>query len=124
MDTLTQTFETTGHAIAKCRLCKHVRRVAYVITTTQRACLGRPVETQTVSVGGGPQTLIRDRYAFEIQLIRQAGKCVACGERDSTVKPVRGVLVADKKCNDRCMGAFGPSCECSCAGGNHGANFD
>ena len=27
-----------------------------------------------------------------------------------------------KKCDGRCMGAVGPSCDCQCGGENHGAN--
>jgi len=30
---------------------------------------------------------------------------------------------AEKVCNARCMGAYGPSCECSCAGRNHGGRW-
>lgn len=119
-----RSFTTAGHAIAKCRHCKHVRRVAFTVTTTQGSHLGRMTERQSVSVNGGPQTAIRDKYAFDMALYRQAGTCDSCGERDGTVRAVRGVLVADKNCNSRCMGSTGPSCECSCAGQNHGANYD
>jgi hypothetical protein len=35
---------------------------------------------------------------------------------------VRGVFRADKKCDTRCLGAKGHSCECSCGGKNHGAS--
>lgn len=35
---------------------------------------------------------------------------------------VEGVIGSHstKECNDRCMGAVGPSCDCSCGGANHG----
>lgn len=33
---------------------------------------------------------------------------------------IEGFYVADKKCDGRCMGATGHSCECSCGGANHG----
>lgn len=35
---------------------------------------------------------------------------------------LKGRLVEDKKCDGRCMGATGPSCDCSCGGANHGIN--
>lgn len=34
---------------------------------------------------------------------------------------VQGKYNPDKKCNARCLSATGTSCECSCAGKNHGA---
>lgn len=121
----TRSFQSTGHAIARCKAkaCNTVRRVGFTVETTQRAYLGRLVETQTVSVDGGRVTAVRDRHALECALYRHAGTCPVCSGA-ATVKTIRGVLVADKACNARCMGATGPSCECSCAGQNHGANFD
>lgn len=121
----TRSFQSTGHAIARCKAkaCNAVRRFAFTVETTQRAYLGRPVETQTVSVDGGNPINVRDRHGFESVLYRHAGTCPTCSG-PATVRPVRGVLVADKTCDGRCMGAFGPSCECSCAGQNHGAKFD
>jgi hypothetical protein len=29
---------------------------------------------------------------------------------------------SDHPCNAKCMGAVGPSCDCSCGGANHGRN--
>ena len=37
-----------------------------------------------------------------------------------TVKAVIGTT-STKECDARCMGAVGPSCDCSCGGANHGA---
>lgn len=48
-------------------------------------------------------------------------KCV-CGRLVSLL-PVLGKYVAGKVCNAKCMAATGPSCECSCAGKNHGASW-
>lgn len=36
-------------------------------------------------------------------------------------KPMK-VKVTEKVCNGVCMGAIGPSCDCSCGGENHGRN--
>lgn len=44
----------------------------------------------------------------------------ACG-RSRLAHQVVGKVVADKKCDERCTGAIGQSCECSCGGLNHGA---
>ena len=41
-----------------------------------------------------------------------------CGERVQ-LKGMWGTE-STKECNDKCMGAVGPSCECSCGGRNHG----
>lgn len=35
-------------------------------------------------------------------------------------RQLEGRIVADKKCDGRCMGATGHNCECSCGGANHG----
>lgn len=50
------------------------------------------------------------------------GKSACCG-RAMYLKPVLGKVVADKKCDARCLGAKGHVCECSCGGKNHGASF-
>lgn len=49
-------------------------------------------------------------------------RCRACNA-EIGVKPVHGKLSERKKCDARCMHAKGFSCECSCAGENHGAGF-
>ena len=36
------------------------------------------------------------------------------------MRRVEGKLNREVKCDARCMNAVGPSCECSCAGANHG----
>lgn len=33
---------------------------------------------------------------------------------------LKGRVVPDRECNGVCMGAVGPSCDCSCGGENHG----
>ena len=49
-------------------------------------------------------------------------ECPDC-HRLSPVQRVAGRVVESKACNDRCMGATGPSCECACGGENHGAGW-
>ena len=36
---------------------------------------------------------------------------------------IDGRVVDDHPCDARCMGARGPTCECSCGGANHGCAF-
>lgn len=35
---------------------------------------------------------------------------------------LKGRVNPEKECNGICMGAVGPSCDCSCGGENHGKN--
>lgn len=49
-----------------------------------------------------------------------------CLEHDLIMKvtAVKGTVNVDKSCNARCMGAVGPSCDCSCGGELHGSRWD
>ncbi len=38
------------------------------------------------------------------------------------MKPITG-WTSDHICDARCLGATGPTCECSCGGANHGKSF-
>lgn len=42
-----------------------------------------------------------------------------CGQRVA-LKGIWGNVSVKKECNAVCMGAVGPSCDCSCGGDNHG----
>lgn len=46
-----------------------------------------------------------------------------CTEHHVTMdwRPMKA-KVTEKDCNGVCMGAVGPSCDCSCGGENHGRN--
>lgn len=46
--------------------------------------------------------------------------CPGCGMARAA-EPVRGKYSAKHKCGARCLSATGTTCECSCAGKNHGA---
>ena len=46
--------------------------------------------------------------------------CANCNTRSAPVA-IKGTYNPDRECNDVCMGATGPNCECRCAGANHGA---
>lgn len=48
--------------------------------------------------------------------------CPTCGAT-ATVKALHGTYRGDSPCDDRCMYAVGPKCECACAGVNHGGGY-
>ena len=49
--------------------------------------------------------------------------CSGCGsDRYFDFAIIKGCLVQAVKCGPQCTGAVGPSCDCACAGSNHGAN--
>ena len=48
---------------------------------------------------------------------------VECCEQTVSLAPLRGIFNDQKPCDGRCMGAAGPSCECSCEGANHGRRW-
>ena len=50
--------------------------------------------------------------------------CPACGDQAMRWARVSGHLNPKRKCDDRCTGAVGPQCSCSCGGANHGRMFD
>ena len=56
---------------------------------------------------------------------RETVPCSKCGTVMylAFFQPIRGVVRADCPCDPRCTGAHGPSCECSCGGANHGADY-
>ena len=39
-------------------------------------------------------------------------------------KAIKGRVVENTPCADKCISATGPSCDCACGGENHGGNFD
>ncbi len=52
--------------------------------------------------------------------------CEACGERVEIMGRVKGSVLlhgTECPCDDRCTGARGPLCSCSCGGKNHGAGL-
>lgn len=46
-----------------------------------------------------------------------------CCGYDVPLRQVVGKFSTEHKCGARCLASTGPSCECSCGGKNHGANF-
>lgn len=52
------------------------------------------------------------------------GTCAKCGGLHPSARRIEYASQPSRHvCNAQCMGARGPSCECSCGGRNHGAGF-
>lgn len=102
----TQTASPTP-ALARCTVkgCRHIRRVdiARSGSTGDRFGNIRPV------------SITRDHLAATVD-----GACPDHGAVTIRVTPIKGTAT-DHTCDDRCMSARGPVCECACGGSNHGA---
>lgn len=95
-------MEYTGYAMFRCRkTCKNL---------ATRAAVAREGNNY-VTPEGGPAGKV---CAFPV------GKCRGCGKW-LYGEPIYGAHSDKTKCGARCMNAVGPSCECPCAGENHGA---
>jgi hypothetical protein len=118
-------YEDEGRAIVRCRnrACRRAAQLTYSTRTEQWAFNGRPASRSEVTVGGRTYSLGRYMTTQGALLKSLSSRtCEGCGggRGHYDVNIVRGVVVEDKPCNAKCMGAVGPSCECSCGGKNHG----
>jgi hypothetical protein len=68
----------------------------------------------------GVETVEGDWFSSPLPMPRT----MPCGHapEKARLRNVKGTTT-DRECDSRCMGAVGPSCECSCGGRNHGAAF-
>lgn len=109
---------TAVPTIVRCRRkgCKGVRRVFSLVRWEVKTDWrwGRVWEGRKV-VG------YDDGFGHEVEPYGYSGEsCLPCGHLHPLVAEVNGTYFEDKVCSARCMNATGPSCECSCAGMNHG----
>lgn len=115
----TRTSTSTGRAVLTCKnpTCKHTGTRDFTTTRTLTAYMGTMDTRTTVTVDG------RERgIRFERDTARALHRpCPACGSTTVRVAIVHGTLNESKRCDARCLGARHASCECSCAGTNHGA---
>ena len=109
---------TDGAVNLKCNACKSKGRRTFAMVHTRRAFNGRPVTSQYVELDDKLYSVM-DQYALA-RILHMP--CPQCGSSNVQVNVVKGTYVADKSCGARCMGATGPTCECTCAGRNHGGN--
>lgn len=81
--------------------------------------------TQTVEAryraDGRFDSYSRDGIAWTRQIIANR-RCPSCGDEAREHHEVKG-QTNETKCDARCTGARGHSCECQCGGKNHGADW-
>lgn len=133
---------TTVHVIGKCptKGCKNRRRntLPGIVVTDRFGThteykipspdddLYRDGVRPTPVIGSRPSSHIYTEYRHERAVLaglRALGW--VCDEHDQFMKliAVKGVVNIDKTCNERCLSATGPNCECACGGGLHGAAY-
>lgn len=85
-------------------------RVSWADRRDFERIIGRPI--------ADGEKLTREGRLFAYGVCPDCGRLHPSGRRIHYSKnPSRHI------CNAKCMGAIGPSCECSCGGKNHGAGF-
>lgn len=110
---------TPVRAIARCKTkgCRNVYRVDFHTTYETFPHAGRMAARRTVIVDGRETSY---RELADMKRIVMRGKTCGCGALLG-MKIVEGSYSEAHNCGPRCRNAVGPSCECSCAGENHGA---
>ena len=115
----------TTHYIGKCRQCKQAVRVDI---TQMKQLFDHPVK--------GLMFLYDYSTSVKAYSVKSQGKltwstacptnncCFPHSSQPSMIglKPIDGYVNEAKKCDPRCTGATGHTCECSCGGENHGAD--
>lgn len=111
-------------AIVRCRVkgCKGARRVFALVRHEVKTDWrwGRVYDARKVigwDDGFGNRL---DVHGFSMAAQLPGGSCLPCGHKMTKVTEVKGTYSDKMTCGARCMNATGPSCECSCAGMNHG----
>lgn len=86
---------------------------------------GEPVEGTRVFNGRCPICRAGVSVACTLETVRDMGWQVrsGCHARWTVLAPLQAVSVPGRRCDSRCTNAVGSSCECECAGLNHGARF-
>lgn len=111
--------EFTGYMIVRHKACKTARRVN--VGTGWFAGWAPDGESSRYDWdydGCGWRT---DLYGLKYLVTT----CPACarGLMVDYGQPIYGRYVEEIVCNAKCMGAVGPSCDCSCGGQNHGGKW-
>lgn len=116
----TRTFTSTGRAVLTCKnpTCRNTGTRDFTITRTLSAYMGALDTHTTVTIDGRDRTI---RYERDTERALRH-PCPACGSTTIRVAIVKGTLDESKRCDGRCLTARHASCECSCAGRNHGAS--
>lgn len=113
---------TPGHATLICQDCRQAGRVSFQTITRSHWNGGRPSSRTTLLVEGAARETIPDLTRMNPVAWAISRPCPWCASPRVKVNVVKGQLVESKACDDRCMGATGPTCSCSCGGENHGGS--
>jgi hypothetical protein len=128
LDEDTWTPTSQSHWLGKCPQCKTAKRVTvqqearrrYVWDTGTQAYISTP-EYRQVPLAAGAQYHASRTGPSAVTVPCPTGCQYYSDPRMITCKRVQGSLNEGIKCGAKCVNATGPSCECSCAGANHGA---
>jgi hypothetical protein len=116
---------TTAHHIGKCRQCKRTVRVAI---TQMKQLFDHPAKGVIFFYDYATS---RTCYSHKAQgILRWSTTCPTAecyyprSQMPSQIdlKRIDGSVNETKKCDPRCTGATGHTCECQCGGENHGAD--
>lgn len=118
----TRTHTSTGRAILTCTnpTCKHTGTRDFTTTRTLSAYMGTLDTHTTITIDGRERTI---RYQRDTERALHH-PCPECGDASVRVAIVKGTLDESRPCDGRCLNARQASCECSCAGRNHGAGHN
>jgi hypothetical protein len=113
---------TTSPYIGKCTQCKTVIRIS--ITQYKRLTENRQGLRFEYSYDA-PQGCHESRRSGAVSWSLACPTCQTethWATHGIGLKKIDGYLNEGKKCDARCTSATGPTCECQCAGENHGAD--
>jgi hypothetical protein len=117
---------TTTHYIGKCRQCKQALRVGI---TQMKRLFDHPVQGPLVHFEYQPAVKCyqhKSQGVITWSTMCPTDGCILRGsvaqQSMIALKRIDGTVNDIKKCDPRCTGATGHTCECSCGGENHGAD--
>ncbi len=106
-------------AIYSCKKCKVGKRISYPEVQREHLGYGRHL-TRHYRVENGARIFPGSVYVRP-RTVEGDGAC-KCG-RAMTWGWLQASVVESVKCDARCTGARGFTCDCSCGGKNHGAGW-
>jgi len=114
----TETDSATALFMGKCRRCKAPHRFEFERFGPRAEAVARDANGDLRNV---------HEWAWNAPLSGVADNrptCKECGYQGPwRLSRIAGTHNPEVACNARCMGATGPSCDCSCGGRNHGARY-
>lgn len=117
-DTRTDTY--TSSRQVRCTTCRVSGWITYDVEVRTWVSHMGMTRTSTLSHSGTGRVKTLDRKGDDDRFVLGVARELrGCGHPLKTVV-VKGFKDERRPCGDRCMGAVGPSCDCSCGGENHG----